>query len=53
MMTWTFKFSRDIADVDFMKMFDFSCNTPLDAELSLLFRYHNAEVDFATYHAII
>ena len=28
-------------------------NIPLDAELSLLFGFHNADVDHVTYHAII
>ena len=52
-MTWTLKFSRDIADVDFMKIFDFSYNIPLDAEFHVLFRFYDADVDFGTYHAII
>ena len=28
-------------------------NTPLDAELYVLFRFHIADVDLVTYHAII
>ena len=28
-------------------------NTPLDAELYVFFRFHNADADLVTYHAII
>ena len=41
------------ADVDFMKIFDFSYNIPLDAEFHVLSRFYDADVDFGTHHAII